>query len=249
MTELKTRILDYLFRNKSLNTILYTLVVFLISELATFGNIGIYEFVNAIKSAHVSGTWQYYVAVLIDIIWGKGSLLAIVVTIGLIVFFGYLKRLDIITKSTISQEQINQIAEALRGTNKSEDIRAKHEIQKEKAKYKPFFVFDSFSTRHFDDWVGLRIKNNGAKARILNLTLLSINKENIKLHGEGHKEVEKGEIYDIQWIGNNQTKSQLKDKFETVILYEDEIGNEYYQTFVYDFATEIRRLSAPQETE
>lgn len=248
MKEIKNRILNYLFRNKSLNSILFFLVTFLVSEIAFYGNgEAVLELVETIKENNPKGSWQYYGAILIDIIWGKGSLFALIFTTAIILFFGYLKYLDIKTKPTISQEQINQIAEALRGESKSEDLRAVHEIKKEKAKYKPFFKYDTFQTKHFQDWARLRLKNHGKKARILNLTLISENEGNIKMHGEGYKEVNKGELYDIQWIGQSRSNKDLKKKFETLILFEDEIGNEYSQTFVYDYESKIRRLSAPKE--
>lgn len=250
MKELKNAIINYLFSSKSLNSILFILVSFLISEIAAYGNgQAVLDLVETIKGENPKGSWIHYGAILVDIIWGKGSLFVIFITALIILFFAYLKYLEIKTKPTLSQEQINQIAESFRREGKTHDLKITHEIKKEKAKYKPFLKYDTFETRHFQDWARLRLKNHGGRARILNLTLVSENKETIKVVGEKYKEVEKGEIYDVQWIGQSGSNKELKKKIETLILFEDEIGNEYSQTFVYDYETEIRRLSAPEEVE
>ena len=106
--------LDRIFRKKTLTSVIYILVVAFIGQAVAFGNAeAVIEFCDGIKEKYEADSWQFIIATLIDIIWGKGSLpvlIILAVAILVILIFRYLdKRRD--TKHTISPEVEDKIEE------------------------------------------------------------------------------------------------------------------------------------------
>ena len=75
-----TSAINRIFRKKTLTSILYTLVIAFISQVVAFGNAeAIIEFCDGIKAKYEPDSFQYIGATLIDVIWGKGSLVALII--------------------------------------------------------------------------------------------------------------------------------------------------------------------------
>ena len=85
------KILSIIFRRKTINSILFILVAATIRELAAIGaSEEIIEFCNKIQEQNPDN-FLYYVALIIEFVFGKGSLITLFVLIGLIMLFSILK--------------------------------------------------------------------------------------------------------------------------------------------------------------
>ncbi|MGH1438344.1 MAG: hypothetical protein ACRBG0_28195 [Lewinella sp.] len=89
------RILNILFRRKTLNSILFILVAAVIRELAALGaSEEIIELCNKIQEQNPDN-YLYYAAVIVEFVFGKGSFITLGVIIGLIILFVSLRIYEI----------------------------------------------------------------------------------------------------------------------------------------------------------
>lgn len=89
-----SKFMDYIFRRKTLNSILFLVVVFTLKELAAISNgQEIAEFCQKLKSDNPDNLF-YYVAIIIDLLFGKGSYIALGISliIALLLMFLILKK-------------------------------------------------------------------------------------------------------------------------------------------------------------
>ncbi len=105
--ELIRKILEYKYRIKGLNYILYILVVFWIREAATL-SVGeqISNFCEEVKKQYPLESWQYLSASAGEILFAGGSYIILALTSGLILYFGYLKRKELQSQTQISVPEL-----------------------------------------------------------------------------------------------------------------------------------------------
>ena len=84
-------LIDFIFRRKSLNTILWILVIFTISEMTAYG-IGdeLADLITELKEKYPEGI-RYWGLRIIETIYVDGNVFLIITSIVLIIVFAYLK--------------------------------------------------------------------------------------------------------------------------------------------------------------
>ncbi|AUP79478.1 tetratricopeptide repeat protein [Flavivirga eckloniae] len=107
---------SYVFRKKSLYTILYVLIIFCITQLGAISTEEeINKLIENVKNSYPNNSWQYYSAQLFSIWLLKACELTLKINLGLIVFIGFLilfsfyKNQPIVNKSDNFSGKINYI--------------------------------------------------------------------------------------------------------------------------------------------
>lgn len=104
-----SKLINYIFRKKNINTILYVLVFVVIRELAAIGvSEEINEFFQKEKSEN-SENYKFYIYLILEYLLAKGSYFALSIQIGLILFFGYLKRTEKTNFDSILNNSIEKL--------------------------------------------------------------------------------------------------------------------------------------------
>jgi len=109
--EILKTFIEYIFRRKSLNYILYILAAFWIGQAASLSNSeGIETLLQAIKGNAEFPHWRYLIASIGGILFTEGSWLIFTLTSAMIFFFGFLKYKEISKSDSISPtEFLDQI--------------------------------------------------------------------------------------------------------------------------------------------
>jgi len=109
-------VIDYLFRKKSLNFILYVLIVFILTELTAISTSkSLIDFFNELKT-EIHSKIFYWIIRILETIYVSGSYLSLVISIGLFILVFYLRRTELVEAK--SGEKFKKVIDGLKKKNK-----------------------------------------------------------------------------------------------------------------------------------